>query len=382
MDIAIWGAGRFGSYIGRKLIEKHTIICYIDNNAENIENVLGIRVVSPAEYMENYVQKVDAVLIAVLDYNEIQEQVCRMGIEKFGIIDRLVYRYHLEIADDILEDCGIVFQSDYAGKKFRMKKLETNVVDFCNLNCKGCSHFSNLYPHGAAVGYESFERDIIHLSREAFIGHFDLLGGEAFLSERLADYIVCLRRYMPKTTITIVSNGTLIPRQNPELLSCIRKNQVLVSITEYPPTSKLRSEIISTLEEAGIMYEFRKVAETFGKNIDLTGGNDPYKAQLECRQSRCHFLRNGKIYKCPFSALGGNFFNHYNIPLHFEEGIDIYDEKIDLGQALKKLDAEPIALCKYCGKEERFAWDVSSKPESAEWIVSKADILGIENIII
>ena len=370
MKIAIWGAGRFGSYIGGKLIEKHTIICYIDNNAENIENVLGIMVVSPDEYMENYAQKADIVLIAVLDYNEVYEQICRMGIDGVGIIDRLVYRCRLEITDDILRDPNIVFQSDYAGKKYRMKKLETNVVDFCNLNCKGCSHFSNLFPHGAEVGYESFEKDIIHLSRDVFIGHFDLLGGEAFLSERLAVYLIFLRRYMPKTTITIVSNGTLIPRQSSELLSCIRKNQVLVSITEYPPTSKLRSEIISTLEKAGVMYEFRKVAETFGKNIDLTGENDPYKAQTECRESRCRFLRNGKIYKCPFSALGGYFFDHYNIPLHFEEGVDIYDESIDLKQALSSLDSKPIELCRYCGKEERFAWSVSSKPESVEWIVS------------
>ena len=117
MDIAIWGAGKFGSYVGGKLINKHTIICYIDNNAENIENVLGIMVVSPAEYVEKYAQKVDTVLIAVLDNNEICEQICRMGIENFGIFDRMVYRYQLEIADDILKDYNIVFYSDYAGKK-------------------------------------------------------------------------------------------------------------------------------------------------------------------------------------------------------------------------------------------------------------------------
>lgn len=371
MNIAIWGAGKFGSYVGGKLIGKHTVICYIDNNAENMEDVLGVRVVSPAEYMENYAQKVDTVLIAVLDYNEIYEQVCRMKIERFGIVGRLVYQFQLGIADDIFSDVNIVFKSDIADKKVYMKKLETNVVDYCNLNCKGCSHFSNLFPHGAAVGYESFEKDIRHLSREVFIGHFDLLGGEAFLSERLSDYIVCLRRYMPKTTITVVSNGTLIPRQSPELLSCIRDNQVLISITEYPPTSKLRSEITGTLERFGIMYEFRKVAETFGKNIDLTGKNDPYKAQTECRESRCHFLRNGKIYKCPFSALGGHFFDQYNIPLHFEEGIDIYDEKMDLEQALKNMDTEPIALCKYCGKEERFVWEVSKNPEREEWLIQE-----------
>lgn len=369
MNIAIWGAGKFGLYVGRQLIKKQNIVCYIDNNPENIENVLGVEVVSPGEYLDRYDQKTDVILIAVLDHNKICEQICQMDIDKFGIVGKFVYQWQLEVSDDILKDPNIVFKSDFADKKGFMKKLETNVVDFCNLNCKGCSHFSNLFPKGAAIGYESFEKDIMHLSKEIFIEHFDLLGGEAFLSERLADYIGCLRKHMPKTTITVVSNGTLIPRQSPELLSYIRQNHVLVSITEYPPTSKLKNEIVSTLEEFDIMYEFRKLAETFGKNIDLTGRNDPYIAQTECRESRCHFLKNGKIYKCPFSALGSRFFDQYNIPLHFEEGVDIYDPGTDLPQALKCLDIEPIELCRYCGKEERFTWEVSNKPESSEWIV-------------
>lgn len=369
MNIAIWGAGRFGLYVGRQLIRKHDIVCYIDNHAENTGYVLGVKVVSPDEYAENYQHKTDVVLVAVLADNEICRQLCQMGVENFGTVGNLVYKHQLAISDDILNDMNIVYHADYSGQNGYMKKLETNVVDYCNLNCKGCSHFSNIFQKGEEVGYESFEKDIMRLSQKMFIGHFDLLGGEVFLSERLADYIGCLRKYMPKTTISIVSNGTLIPRQSAELLSYIRENQALVSITEYPPTSKLRNEIIYTLEKFGIMYEFRKMVETFGKNIDLTGENDPYEAQTQCRESRCHFLRNGKIYKCPFSALGSHFFGKYDIPLRFEEGVDIYDEKIDLGQALKNLDTEPIELCKYCGKEERFAWEVSNNPKGSEWIV-------------
>ncbi len=372
MNIAIWGAGKFGLYVAEQLTQKHNIVCCIDNNSGNIGDILGIRVVSPTEYIDSYQQETDIVLVAVLSYAEIYEQLRKMKINKFGIIGGLVYEYQLDLSDDILNDLNIVYNFEFDSAKGYMKKLETNVVDFCNLNCKGCSHFSNIFPHGTSVGYESFEKDIRYLSQKMFIGHFDLLGGEAFLSEDLAQYIGCLRRYMPKTTITIVSNGTLIPRQSPKLLSYISENRVLVSITEYPPTSKLRGEIINTLEQFGIMYEFRKMVETFGKNIDLTGESDPDIAQTECRESRCHFLRNGKIYKCPFSALGGHFFEKYDIPLHFEEGVDIYDESIDLKQALSSLDAEPIELCRYCGKEERFAWSVSNRPESSEWIVKES----------
>lgn len=370
MNIAIWGAGKFGTYVGRQLIGKQNVVCYIDNNAENKNKLLDIKVVSPDEYMNDLDKNTDIVLVAVLSYHKIYEQIRGLKIEKFGIINRSVYEYQLELSDNILNDENIVYNTDIDNKSGHMKTLETNVVDYCNLNCRGCSHFSNLFHRGASVGYESFEKDIICLSEKIFIEHFDLLGGEAFLAENLAKYIECLRNYMPKTTITIVSNGTLIPRQSSELLSYIKENRVVVSITQYPPTVKLGDEIRNTLEKFGIVYELRNVVRDFGRNIDLTGGNDPYKAQTQCRESGCRFLRDGKIYKCPFSALGSYFFAQYHIPLHFEEGVDIYDETIDLAHVLNSLNIEPIELCRYCGKEERFAWEISNKPASSEWIIS------------
>lgn len=379
MNIAIWGAGKFGTYVGRQLIGKQNVVCYIDNNVGNRNKLLNTKIISPDEYMIDYDKNTDIVLVAVLSYGRIYEQIRKMKIEKFGIISRAVYEYHLDLSDHILNDVNVVYNTDIESKSGHMKTLETNVVDYCNLNCKGCSHFSNIFHKGATVGYESFEKDITCLSQKIFIEHFDLLGGEAFLAENLAKYVECLRKYMPKTTVTIVSNGILIPRQSSELLSYIRDNHVIISITQYPPTVKLGSEIRNTLDKYGIVYELRNVVGDFGRNIDLTGENDPYKAQTQCRESGCRFLRNGKIYKCPFSALGSYFFEYYNIPLHFEEGVDIYDEAIDWEHALNSLGAEPIELCRYCGKEERFTWEVSNKPACSEWIVKAESNSGNQN---
>lgn len=370
MNIAIWGAGKFGLYVGMQLKGKQNITCYIDNNAGNIPDIMGVTVVSPDEYMTCYSQRTDIVLVAVLDWYMVYEQLRAMNVKKYGIISRLVYYFKLDVSDDVLCNAHIIYREELEDKKVRMKKLETNVVDFCNLDCKGCSHFSNLFTKGDTAGYESFEKDICFLSDKVFVEHFDLLGGEAFLSGDLEKYIGCLKKYMPKTSITIVSNGVLIPVQSAELLSYIRENGVLVSITEYPPTTKLKEKITAVLEDSGVMYEFRRKVETFGKNIDLDGKSNPYQSQKECREYKCHFLRNGKIYKCPFSALGNYFFDHYNIPLHFEEGIDIYDSGVDFSNVLETLDTEPIEQCKYCGKEKRFEWSVSRKPECSEWVIN------------
>ncbi|MDE7204839.1 MAG: radical SAM protein [Lachnospiraceae bacterium] len=370
MNIAIWGAGKFGKIVGKQIRTNQNIVCYIDNCAENIEDIMGIEVVSPTEYMRHYVQSVDMVLVAVLDWYAVYKQISKMNIRKYGIVSKLVYSHKLPVSNDVLRDINILYNDEIESKKIQMRRLETNVVDFCNLNCKGCSHFSNIFGKGDAIGYESFEEDIRFLSKKVFIAHFDLLGGEAFLADNLGLYIGCLRKYMPKTSITIVSNGVLIPRQSESLLTYIRENNVLVSITEYPPTSKLKDKIISTLESVGVMYEFRRKSEDFGKNIDLNGRNDPYRAQNGCRERECYFLRKGKIYKCPFSALGNYFFEQYKIPLHFEEGIDIYDENIDLREALQRIETEPIEQCRYCGTEERFRWEVSNQPEVGEWLIN------------
>lgn len=378
MNISIWGAGKFGQYVGKQLNEIYNIVCYIDNQPGDKDDVLGKKVVSPEEYSNTYKNQTDVVLVAVVDWYPVYEQVCQMEIESYGVIDGWVLRHQLALANDIVQDTHIFWRKDFESKKTFVKKLETNVVDYCNLNCKGCSHFSNIFNKGETAGFDLFEKDIRYLADKLLIGHFDLLGGEPFLSEELWKYIKCLRDNMPKTSITIVSNGILIPKQSAKLFSYIKKNDILISLTAYPPTIKLKSKIVDMLEKFGILYEFRESVQTFGKNIDLSGKNNPYVAQTKCRESWCRFLRNGKIYKCPFSALGSYFFDKYDIPLHFEEGIDIYDEENDLRQALQKLSTEPVEQCKYCGEEERFSWEISNTPECGEWIIGESITGGAE----
>ena len=43
-------------------------------------------------------------------------------------------------------------------EKFTLPYLEVNVVDGCNLNCKGCSHFSPLFGLDEVYRLEDFER--------------------------------------------------------------------------------------------------------------------------------------------------------------------------------------------------------------------------------
>ncbi len=373
MNVAIWGAGKFGQYVFSQLETNHNvhISYFIDSGVcEGAENVcMGIPVVSPITYAEKYAIDTNLVLVAFVGSIAILDQLKSLGIERFGFVSRRVYSYKLPLCETLEEDPNIIYNDDDVFQRAYLDTLETNVVDCCNLNCKGCSHFSNLFSKGSRIPLETFEKDIEWLSTKVSILQFNLLGGEALLSDQLTDYIACLKKYMPKTNIELVSNGLLIPHQKKEVWECIRDNDVTVSITEYPPTTAVLQRIKDTLQDYGIPYSIRPLVKSFGKNIDLSGKNIPAISMANCRESRCQFLRAGKLYKCPFAALGNYFFEYYEIPICLDEGIDIYDPALDWKAEMRKLCQEPIAACKYCGKEESFPWARSDNPLKEEWLV-------------
>ena len=43
--------------------------------------------------------------------------------------------------------------------------IETHLVDHCNLNCKGCSHFSPLVGKPFYKDYNEFKKEIEQLSK-------------------------------------------------------------------------------------------------------------------------------------------------------------------------------------------------------------------------
>ena len=64
-----------------------------------------------------------------------------------------------------------------------------DIVDHCNLNCKGCGHFSPLAPK-SFLDIETFENDLRRLNGllNGNIYCFELMGGEALLHPQLEDF--------------------------------------------------------------------------------------------------------------------------------------------------------------------------------------------------
>lgn len=377
IDIAIWGAGKFGEFILKQINQnpEYNVKFIIDGNNDTDylnerAKILGKTIISADDFYNYRQSDVEFVLVTFLGGVELLLNLDNRATVKFGCVKNCVFLRGLTLEIDLRNDTYIIWDTDInvIKNKAYMNHLQCNIIDSCNLNCKGCSHFANLFDSNSIYDFSLFLKDIERISSIIYLEEIVLVGGEPFLNDRIIDYIEAIKEKMPKTTVMIVTNGILIPKLEQEIVEGLYKNKVRIIITEYPPTSKIKDKIVSVLEENKISFIFTQKVSDFGKNLDLEGNNDPYYAQRHCRQYICQFLRQGKIYKCPFSALNNHFFDYFGLPEKEDTGIDIYSD-IEWGSALKKLYDEPIEICKYCGEEERFQWQSNKHVCKEDWVI-------------
>lgn len=251
--------------------------------------------------------------------------------------------------------------------------LETHVADTCNLKCRGCMHFSNIAVHPNYPDIREFDQDFRRLS-ELFNNIFiiRLMGGEPLLNRDLGSCIKIVRRYFPAAELRIVTNGLLIPQQPDELWEVMRECHASMDISPYPPTMKIIGELTSKLDAEHIPYgTIAEELREFRKSLTLTPSHDPETAVRLCQSSHCHFLRNGKVAKCPLPLLIRDFNNAYGYRIPSEDIYDIYEEQS--GAGLREKLERYADMCNYCPDKAAFIpWQRTEQNACVEdWIVEE-----------
>lgn len=375
MNIAIWGTGDVGKYIYQKVADNpnYTVRYFIDSNAALWgTKVNGIEVISPKQLQKDFLNELEFVLVAFLNGISIYKELLKMQGGVFGIVRNKVFSGELGLADDLRMDRNIFWSDAPYLDKPLLESVETNIVDYCNLNCRGCSHFSNLYSYGEKIPFAVFCKDLQRVAEHVYVYQCSLLGGEALLDADIIDYMEFARKALPDSEIQLVTNGLLLPKQSQDFYQCCRDNDITISVSGYKPTLALKDKILEILDSQQVTYLFRINKEEFGKNIDLTGTADQKEAVKRCREHICHFLRNGKIYKCPFEALGNKLFEYYDLEIRFHGGVDIYNDQLDWSVLADTLSSAPVDACRYCGIEEKIGWGVTNSPVLEDWVVKKS----------
>ena len=252
--------------------------------------------------------------------------------------------------------------------------LEIQVCDHCNLNCRGCSHYSPLF-NPTYIDIKNLKKDLLALkSITPRFKEVRILGGEPFLNENLGQILLLIKNTFYRSKIIIVTNGILINKISGNLWNLIRENNIIIGISEYP-ISLNYDKIYKILDDHGIRYEiYRKRNENkwYIFQLNEKGDNNRYINFKRCGNDRsCWQLRDSRIYSCPTAAysqiLNQNFGTQFKV---------CKSDYIDLNRKISLINLLVFLLksknfCRYCNiPRAEINWSKSSLKQN-EWIIDK-----------
>ena len=333
MEYVIYGAGDNGKKLLKKWGRDHEFSGFYDRYKSG--NCLGVQI---RHFQDGDRKK--SVLISLSDKRQALEAYNDLRIAGY----KELYWYRENPYADIDDfQAQIVDMRDWGDSV--LLQAEMHLSDCCNLNCRGCTHFSPLF-HKVDIDKESALSDVRQLSRKvSHIIDFYLLGGEPFLNNEVSDYVRSIRAILPHTRLFIVTNGLLIPRLPKEILTCLHDEQVIVSISEYEPTHQQIEDITACLDEAGVIYQLRPYDDKQVFNIPLEivpSGKYPFK----CISQDCVNIYKGGVSRCPTLMYLYKFNEAFNENLP-TAGILRLDDCPDGKELIKKLH-EVVPLCQHC----------------------------------
>ena len=242
--------------------------------------------------------------------------------------------------------------SNVIRKKLRLKPIipyiEVHLVDHCNLNCKGCSHFSP-FADRVFADISQYIKDIKQLSRLASnIRKIRLLGGEPLLHPNITVFISTTRKYFPDADIQIVSNGILLSTMKEKFWQNCQQAKISVELNIAPPFYKKQETWTKMIKDRRLRVYVGKKMD-FIDFIDVKGSSEEKENFKRCRKRFPSFpmLKEGKIYNCFIPATVHYFNKKYGTKIPNAEYINIHDSHVDGWDILKQINTSTQA-CKYC----------------------------------
>ena len=281
MNIAIWGYGKNGKKCGTLFEEKllqDKVICFIDNDARKQQIVSKVPVVNAnaLRLLCDY-SIVDKIIIPGYQpdvYRKIMCQLYNLGID----YQNLLFYAEPEYFECELSQCDTFSEIlEKADRKIPLiGALEYEISEKCNLNCKRCNHYSNIYENGKMTDFSAFSRDLNAISELVYnIKRLKILGGEPFLNPDLGRFVREARRVFPKAYIAIVTNGLLICQMTQELINILVNTNTVIEISVYPPLKEHLSRVEKFLQENEVEYKIFRDGEMFGAYFNEYGDSDP-----------------------------------------------------------------------------------------------------------
>lgn len=262
-------------------------------------------------------------------------------------------------------------------------RIEYHVLDKCNLNCKSCSHFSNLVEKEIPKTLEQIKFDfskIWDLTKQGSpecVEKITILGGEPLMYPYLIEAIDYIKYLFPyeyeQGPLQLVTNGILIPKQTPDFFECLRRNQIKVCVSIYDLRKSKYDEIFNILNREKIDWfwytAYTPEESKFSAKWLHNHFNDNYEEYAkDCTwRLSCTQLVDNKIYLCAliayFKYFDEKFKGQHNIQVTEQDYIDL--TKINTFEELMQARQMIPRFCGHCR---------GSHAISEPWAITKKDI--------
>lgn len=378
MEVAIRGYGNREQLLKQLRENKDIHVRYaIDNNKSlwgKIRN--GLEYISPMKacclYEKGEIEKIFINSYFTLPTIEkIVKEMQDMGIKEKDIcIPSVRALEEIKIAVEDIEKGTYMFK-----QLKRLHILQYHIADHCNLNCKGCNHFSPLVKDKQFPNLESIMLDLQRIHEVVDdIDWIAILGGEPLLNPNWKEYAKETRKIWKYSYISIFTNGLLVRRLTEDDIAFLKEWDISLVISLYKVNWDFIDKIVQELERKGVKCDINMedgpICE-FTSSFNLESTEDYRIKRKKCTQD-CTCIRNGKMTPCAPMMFVDIFNEYFQTQLPAEKAVDIYGETFSFEELNKGL-RKPMELCRYCDMSSMKKWENANLQEGMmsieDWLV-------------
>lgn len=300
--------------------------------------------IEPGELEAYFTQSADIVLL--MKNSLLQGFTKKLNL--LGVYDLFVFPYDIQlgtggrvpIPDDLIH---------IDNKKPRLKFIDVEITEHCNLKCKSCFVFSNLITDKKFLDLCLFKNNLLKL-KELFWGvaMIHLQGGEPLLNPDYFEYVRITHEIFPDCNMQILTNGLLIPSIDISKLKALQLYNCTLNITQYPVLRKSLRKIKRYLNDAAVVYSLTVPRYIFAKKILLEPHKHPEIAYKNCVIKHCTGMQGNYLSPCMFPLHIYKFNKEFGCDLPETDKMDIYSIESDGWELLKALEEKQLAFCSYC----------------------------------
>lgn len=272
---------------------------------------------------------------------------------------------------NIFKTIGSAFVTYRRNRKSALR-LEFILSDYCNLNCKGCTHFSPVAPREfLSVG--RFEDNARHISVAVAdkVSDIYLIGGEPLLYPYLKEVMVIARRYFSQQRISIFTNGLLLPKMDSDFWELCKSLEMVIAMTRYPVKFDYDAAI-EICRSHGVEYSIfgdRSAHGSFFRfGLDQSRSQNPFIAHFKCFNRGCISVTADKIFPCSISACSDHLNRAFGTEFRHMPGDFIYISELKDAEQIRRLRDKPVPFCRYCVNPPSAVPYSASKRDVSEWV--------------